>query len=207
MGANAQTSVPTFTAGQVLTAQQQNWINTGVPVFADTTARTNAFGGSGEKTLAEGQFAYMEDNNRVVVYDGTNWIPFDTAPVAFTPTWGNVTIGNGGSTGTYSVVGGLVFVKASLTRGSTTTISGAITMTLPVNASSGMPGYASGHVRIIDVGTNVFYGTVAIASTTSAEFLLYRTDGVYATQTQVTGTEPMTWATGDYMNVTMWYER
>jgi hypothetical protein len=38
MGANAQTTVPTFVASQVLTAQQ-NQINTGVPVFADTTAR------------------------------------------------------------------------------------------------------------------------------------------------------------------------
>jgi hypothetical protein len=34
MGANAQTSVPVFTSGQVLTAQQQTEINTGIPVFA-----------------------------------------------------------------------------------------------------------------------------------------------------------------------------
>jgi hypothetical protein len=37
MGANAQTSVPTFVASQVLTAQQLNdSARTGVPVFADT---------------------------------------------------------------------------------------------------------------------------------------------------------------------------
>ena len=60
MGANAQTSVPAFTAGQVLTAQQQTEINTGIPVFATTITRDAAFGGSGEKTLAEGQYAYIE---------------------------------------------------------------------------------------------------------------------------------------------------
>jgi hypothetical protein len=49
MGVNQQTSVPAFTVGQVLTAQQQTEINTGVPVFADTTARDAAFGSSGRK--------------------------------------------------------------------------------------------------------------------------------------------------------------
>lgn len=73
MGANQQTSVPAFTAGQVLTAQQQTEINTGVPVFADATARNAAFGGAGEKTLAEGQLAYLEDLDVVQFYDGAAW--------------------------------------------------------------------------------------------------------------------------------------
>ncbi len=75
MGANAQTSVPAFTAGQVLTAQQQTEINTGIPVFATTTTRDAAFGGTGEKTLAEGQFAYIEASNTTQFYDGAAWIP------------------------------------------------------------------------------------------------------------------------------------
>ena len=73
MGINSQSSVPTFTAGQVLTAQQQNWINTGVPVFDNTTQRDSAFGGTGEKTLAEGQLCYLEDTNVVQFYTGTAW--------------------------------------------------------------------------------------------------------------------------------------
>lgn len=73
MGANAQTSVPDFTAGQVLTAAQMNEVNTGIPVFADSTARDAAFGGTGEKTLAEGQFAYLEDTNTTQYYDGSTW--------------------------------------------------------------------------------------------------------------------------------------
>jgi hypothetical protein len=73
MGANAQTSVPVFTAGQVLTAQQQTEINTGIPVFATTTTRDAAFGGTGEKTLAEGQFAYIEASNTTQYYDGSAW--------------------------------------------------------------------------------------------------------------------------------------
>ena len=74
MGANAQTTVPTFTAGAVLTAAQMNQsARTGVPVFAGTTERDAAFGGSGEKTLAEGQLCYLESTNVVQYYDGSSW--------------------------------------------------------------------------------------------------------------------------------------
>ena len=74
MGANAQTSVPTFTAGESLTAANMNIsARTGIPVFADSTARDAAFGGTGEKTLAEGQFAYLESTNATQYYDGAAW--------------------------------------------------------------------------------------------------------------------------------------
>ena len=73
MGANVQTSVPAFTSGQVLTAAQVTQINTGIPVFASSTERDAAFGGTGEKTLAEGQMAYLEDTNDTQVYDGSAW--------------------------------------------------------------------------------------------------------------------------------------
>lgn len=73
MGLNAQTSVPVFTAGQILTAQQQKEINTGIPVFATTVTRDAAFGGTGEKTLAEGQFAYIEASDQTQYYNGSAW--------------------------------------------------------------------------------------------------------------------------------------
>lgn len=75
MGLNAQTSVPKFTAGEVLTADNQNIsAGTGIPVFADGTARDAAFGGAGEKTLAEGQFCYLEASNLLQVYNGVHWV-------------------------------------------------------------------------------------------------------------------------------------
>lgn len=84
MGANAQTAVPAFTAGQVLTAAQQTQINTGVPVFATTTTRDAAFGGSGQKTLAQGQLAYIENisgSSAVQYYTGAAWATLVTGGV------------------------------------------------------------------------------------------------------------------------------
>lgn len=80
MGANAQTAVPVFTSGQVLTAAQVTQINTGIPVFATTVTRDAAFGGTGEKTLAQGQYAYIEATSSLMVYSGSAWIAAGQTP-------------------------------------------------------------------------------------------------------------------------------
>jgi hypothetical protein len=88
MGANAQTTVPTFVASQVLTADQMNQsARTGVPVFASTVTRDAAFGGTGEKTLAEGQMCYIEGTG-LQTYNGSAWVTWG----ASLPTSGLVTL-------------------------------------------------------------------------------------------------------------------
>jgi len=74
MGANAVTTVPVYTAGEVLTAADMNITNSGIPVFATTVTRDAAFGGAGEKTLAQGQYAYIEATSSLQVYSGSAWI-------------------------------------------------------------------------------------------------------------------------------------
>ena len=116
MGANAQTTVPTFTTGQVLTADQMNQsARTGVPVFADTTARDAAFGGSGEKTLAEGQLCYLESTDKVQFYDGSSWANLGsvTNVAAFT------------ASGTWTVPAGVTYAIAHIRAGGGGVSSGA----------------------------------------------------------------------------------
>jgi len=86
MGANAQTAVPVFTAGQVLTAAQQTQINTGIPVFATTVTRDAAFGGTGEKVLAQGQYAYIEATSTLQVYTGSAWSNLNAPALALIKT-------------------------------------------------------------------------------------------------------------------------
>ena len=43
--------------------------------FADEATRTAGFGGAGEPTLAEGMVSYLDDANRVEVYNGSAWKP------------------------------------------------------------------------------------------------------------------------------------
>lgn len=102
MGVNAQTSVPAFTNGQVLTAQQQTEINTGVPVFATTTTRDAAFGGTGEKVLAQGQLCYLESTNVVQYYNGTSWATLAPASASALTLISATTIGSAVSSVTVS---------------------------------------------------------------------------------------------------------
>ena len=95
MGANAQTTVPTFVASQVLTADQMNQsARTGVPVFASTVTRDAGFGGTGEKTLAEGQMCYVEGTG-FQTYNGSAWVTWGTAPSSGLTLINSTTIGSG----------------------------------------------------------------------------------------------------------------
>ena len=97
MGVNAQTAVPAFTAGQVLTAAQMTQVNTGIPVFATTVTRDAAFSGSGEKVLAQGQYAYIEATSSLMVYSGSAWVSAGTQIAIF-----NETQASGTNAGTFT---------------------------------------------------------------------------------------------------------
>ena len=111
MGANAVTTVPVYTAGEVLTAADMNITNSGIPVFATTTTRDAAFGGAGEKTLAEGQFAYIEATDQTQYYSGSSWQSVGVTPglIPMVPT--SVAVGSG--TGTANALGQVTFSGAS----------------------------------------------------------------------------------------------
>tara|TARA_B110000503_G_scaffold69465_1_gene108266 strand:- start:4228 stop:4935 length:708 start_codon:yes stop_codon:yes gene_type:complete len=79
--ANTQITVPVFTTLEVLSSADQNLTaGTGCPVFATTVTRDAAFGGAGEKVLAEGQICYLESTNVVQLYDGAAWQTVGPAP-------------------------------------------------------------------------------------------------------------------------------
>jgi hypothetical protein len=103
MGANATTFVPAYVSGEVLTAADLTVTNSGIPVFADSTARAAAFGGSGEKVLAEGQFAYLESDNTTYYYDSASWVAVGggASIAVFNETQANGTTGGAGATGSF----------------------------------------------------------------------------------------------------------
>jgi hypothetical protein len=104
---NEQIKVPLFAASEILTAANMNLsAGTGVPVFATTVTRDAAFGGAGEKVLAEGQLCYLSSTNVVQYYDGAAW----------------ATVGP-------SSGAGLVFLSAA-------TFTAASTVSLPTNTFS-----------------------------------------------------------------------
>lgn len=113
MGANATTFVPTYVASEILTAADLNVTNSGIPVFATTVTRDAAFGGTGEKTLAEGQFAYIEATNTTQYYDGAAWqnVAGSSGLVPIVPT----SVAVGGGAATFSSTTGKITATAATT--------------------------------------------------------------------------------------------
>ena len=156
MGANAQTAVPVFTAGQVLTAQQQTEINTGIPVFATTVTRDAAFDGTGEKTLAEGQFAYIEATNTTQYYDGAAWQSVGASKIV------QVVFG---SFATETSTSSTSYVTAGLTATITPTLNTSKVLVMATCVVEN--GSSAGGVR-----ATVFRGTVAGTNIFSADGFL-----------------------------------
>lgn len=200
MGANAQTSVPAFTAGQVLTAAQQTQINTGIPVFANTTARDAAFGGTGEKVLAEGQMCYLESPTETLqFYNGSAWITFSGAyiDVSSTQTFSGFTKGNATVLSKYTKVGDFVHFFGAVTLGSTSSVTGSLDVTLPITAEGGFL-YNPSASGIWDNSPGTLYPGVTInISTATLRFVVLYVASTYASNSDVSATVPFTWTTND----------
>ena len=108
-------------AGDVVTAANLNQYvqDQVIAVFANTAARTAAYGGVGEPTLAEGMFSYLSDTNAFEYYNGAAWAAVDTSvdatkiPLSTVTTAGDLIIGTGASTVTRLASGTATYLLTS----------------------------------------------------------------------------------------------
>lgn len=119
--------------------------------------------------------------------------------IAFTPGFTNLTVGNGSVVGRFLLKGSLLIVEAGFNFGSTSSIAGAITMTLPATYSQTTSSTNKGVAHALDSGTNFFGGVVLVGAATTVQPLI---DNGSALVT-ITSTTPFTWATGDNMFMTV----
>ena len=213
MGANAQTSVPLYVAAEVLTAADMNIsAGTGVPVFATTVTRDAAFGGAGEKTLAEGQLCYLESTDVVQYYSGSSWNSVGATDwAAWTPTWANLTVGNATQTARYSQSGKTVFFWLKLVLGSTSSVGTQPTFTWPtaLPASTDAAQSALTKVVYLDASAQIVLGATDPRASTTALTKLNAPTGTVQLQDQdraVNSTTPFTWTTSDTIWVMGSYE-
>ena len=127
-------------SGDVVTAANlQTYVQDQViAVYANTAARTAAYGGAGEPTLAEGMFSYLSDTNAFEYYNGAAWAAVDTSvdaskiPLSTVTTAGDLIVGTGNAT---------VTRLAASTSGYVLTSNGAgIAPTYQVLPASGVTG-------------------------------------------------------------------
>ena len=127
----------------------------------------------------------------------------------YTVSWTNLTVGSGTVTSKFSMHGKDVVANVSIVF-SSTSVSGSVSMSLPVTSaaltdSTGIE--PIGIMKISDSGTAQYIGTVKLSSTslgvlayTSVSGTLIRDDS------NLSSTTPMTWANSDSIHVRLFYK-
>jgi hypothetical protein len=121
---------------------------------------------------------------------------------AYSPSYTNITIGNGTVVARYAESDKFVFVYWAFTLGSTSSIGSFNSTSLPVTAKS-VDFVGSGYA--LDAATNELNGTIILNSTTTMRMLvpIQNSYGIGPTSATV----PWTWGTSDKMIYTLTYEK
>lgn len=125
----------------------------------------------------------------------------------WSPTWTNVTVGNGVVVAKYIQIGKTVYGYLSFTLGTTSAISGDVQFTLPVTANASYSvDHPIGPARLVDAGVAGYPTVTYMVSTTKGRLPIANVGGTYPTDTVISSTVPFTWGTADFFTSSFWYE-
>jgi hypothetical protein len=190
----------TFTAGDILSASDTNTylMQQTVMNFATTAARGSAF-----PSPYEGLTTYIANTNSLEIYNGSAWVAVGNSTygwISYTPSLTNISLGNGSVDFAYSQIGARVNVRGRLTFGSTTSISGSATFSLPATATG--VAYGSCILR----ANNTDYEGVAVSTSSTVVLSAFNSAGTYSARANTSATVPATWTTGDLISFSLTYE-
>lgn len=128
--------------------------------------------------------------------------------IAFTPTWSaGFTAGNATEEWYYFEINDLVVVRGQTVLGSTSSVTGVPTMTLPVTRNTyGGSIVDIGYGSLGDSGTATYGSVIISTATTSALFFAQNAGVSYVREASTSSTVPFTWTTGDFITGTMIYK-
>ena len=200
----ARTSASVITLGSgVVTNDVIEIINTQPFNVADvyTTSQAN----STFLTPSSASSTYLTQVSASTTYATKADFPAD-AWASYTPTWTNLTVGNGTNNFAYKHIGKTVFVRGQFIFGSTSSISGTVNVSLPVTAKSFTVKHALGTAYLEDSGVAGYAGGVFWLSTTTIDIRAFNASGTYTVINPLTSTVPFTWGTNDHISFNFTYE-
>ncbi len=130
----------------------------------------------------------------------------NAAWTSYTPTWTNLTVGNGTQNFAYKQIGKTVFVRGDFIFGSTSSISGGVSFTLPVTSIAYNSEHSFGICELGDSGTADYFGAIYYTATSKGLIRIVNASGTYATWAGLSSTVPFTWTTGDVIRFHLYYE-
>lgn len=126
---------------------------------------------------------------------------------AFTPSWTNLTVGNGTNSSRFAMEGKTVRFRIGFIFGNTSSCGTAPRVSLPV-ATSATLGDSDILARgtIIDQGSAYYDGELMWATTTAADLYMMLVNSSYTSKVNPNATNPMTWTTTDGVKMIGEYE-
>lgn len=127
----------------------------------------------------------------------------------YTPTLTNLSVGNGTLFADYAQVNELVFWRVQLIFGSTTSISGNVSIDFPTPADLTHFGAIGGQCYFDDATGADYVGGLVRVNTSKASVSAFNTSSTYlsaSTADIVDATTPFTWTTNDRLVIEDWYK-
>ena len=128
------------------------------------------------------------------------------AYTTFTPSYTNLTVGNGTNTGRYLQIGNFVHAQYSFTFGSTSAVTDLIFPNFPINANTSNNSSIIGFSRFADPGVASYTGTAVQSSATNFILFAQGAGGTYVSDASTSATVPFTFATNDQIFISIYYE-
>jgi hypothetical protein len=192
-----------FTNGSVLNASEinDNLMNQSVMVFSNAAARTAAI-----TSPVEGMLTWLEDVNRYEVYT-TTWVQLinPNAWVSYTPTLTGVTLGNGTITARYNVIGKTMSIRFRLQLGSTSSVTGSPSFSLPSGFTSAFTNAFPVGEGFATIGANYFVTPISNGTTAITAWTM-NASGTFLTAGDMTPTTPGTWGNGSLLEMNVRFE-
>jgi hypothetical protein len=155
-------------------------------------------------TVSTGDVLTATRYNADVQANLTELAPFFSAFTAITPTWTNLTIGNGTTAAYHMKIGRFVYYAGFLSWGSTTSATASSTVvSIPFTAATRTGMEWQGSARIGDAGTRGYPAECGISSAGTTMGFHHPESGNFGA---VNSTNPMTWTTNDQLFWTIIYE-
>ena len=115
--------------------------------------------------------------------------------------YNNLVIGNGGVSARWTKNGNVAHIEWALDFGTTTSLSGAPVISLPVDADDAVlgvqPRFNIGPVTYTETGVATYFGGVRLLSKDLIMLEVFDTGATYLRTSQLSPTVPFTWATDD----------